>query len=57
MIIRDTVTKFLSHFTYLTLIKQVLPAHMTSEAYSHITHESKPWMNVDAVELTAEDFA
>jgi hypothetical protein len=57
MTIRETIANLLTHFTPLTHIKQVFPVHMPSLVVPHFSHASKPWMNVDEVELTAEDFA
>ena len=57
MTIRATISSFLSHFAPLTLIKHVYPAHKSTQAFTHTIHENKPWMNVNEIELTAEDFA
>jgi hypothetical protein len=58
MLIREAISQFIAHFSPLALLKHVFPAHKCTQAYTHPTHnEFKPWMNVDEVELTAEDFA
>lgn len=56
MTIKAAITNLLSHFAPLTLVKQVFPSHKT-EAYAQTNQASRPWMNVDEIELTAEDFA
>lgn len=57
MTIRESIKNILAHCAPLVLIKQVFPEHKSSHVLAHTSHESKPWMNVDEVELTAEDFA
>jgi hypothetical protein len=57
MTIRETIAIFISHLAPMTLVKQIFPANKSTVVYSQTSHESKPWMNVQEVELTAEDFA
>jgi len=57
MKIREAISNFIAHLTPFALVKQVFPMHDKSHAYTHSSHDNKPWMNVNEVELTAEDFA
>lgn len=57
MTFREHLGHFVAHIAPLILVKQVFHGHIPSQAFSHSTHDVKPWMNVDKVELTAEDFA
>ena len=57
MVIRETIAIFVSHFAPMTLVKQVFPVNKATVSYTQTSHESKPWMNVDHVEFTTEDFA
>lgn len=57
MLIREAITYLVSHLTPMSLVKQIFPAIGQTHAYLHPVNESRPWMNVDRVELTAEDFA
>jgi hypothetical protein len=57
MTIKEAISHFTSHFGPLSLVKQVFPAHQSAHSFSHPENVNKPWMNVEDVELTAEDFA
>jgi hypothetical protein len=57
MTIKEAISHFISHFSPLSLVKQVFPHHQISQAFSHGKKENKPWMNVDKIELAQEDFA
>jgi hypothetical protein len=57
MTLKNIVSNFIANFSPLSLVKPILPAHDTTKSYAAIDQSNKPWVNVDAIELTQEDFA
>jgi hypothetical protein len=57
MTIRESISDILSRCAPLMLVKQIFPSHVSTHDFVQHKSEHKPWLNVDKITLTAEDFA
>ena len=57
MNIKNALANLMAHFAPLALVKRIYPGQETSQVFTCPTLQQKPWIDVDSIELTQEDFA
>ena len=56
MTVNDTLFNFISHIAPPSLVKNIFPLQNSIQTYSYTDQQEMPWIDVDLVELTQEDF-